>query len=155
MKTPTPSTPTSPADTLKLVALDQEDLAVVSAHLQDAVVKIADIAWLPREKRFALVCNRFDWEGAATGHRRRRRTGLHFERVLRVRQTRVRAGAEDAVLNLLAVTFEATDEPSGAVTLVFSGGGAIRLDVECLECQMSDLGPVWETAAAPTHETES
>jgi hypothetical protein len=155
MKTPKASTPTSPADTLKLVALDQEDLAVVSAHLQDAVVKIADFAWLPREKRFALVCNRFDWEGAAGGMRRRRRTGLHFDRVLRVRQSRVRTGADDAVLNLLAVTFDVADEPSGVVTLVFSGGAAIRLEVECLECQMRDLGPVWETTNAPAHDTDS
>ena len=146
---------TTPTDTLKLVALDEDDLAVVSAHLQDAVVKIADIAWLPREKRFALVCNRFDWAGAGQGLRRRRRTGLHFDRVLRVRQSRVRAGAEDAVLNLLAVTFTAGDAPSGEVTLVFSGGDAIRLEVECLECQLRDLGPIWETASAPAHDTDS
>lgn len=146
---------TPAADTLKLVALDAEDLAVVSAHLQDAVVKVADMAWIARDQRFALVCNRFDWEGAARGLKRRRRCGLHFDRVLRVRQTKVRADAGDAVLNLLAVTFEATDEPSGVVTLVFSGGAAIRLEVECLECQLRDLGPVWETASAPAHDTDS
>jgi len=146
---------TTPTDTLKLVALDEDDLSVVSAHLQDAVVKIADIAWLPRERRFALVCNRFDWEGATQGLRRRRRTGLHFDRVLRVRQSRVRTGAEDAVLNLLAITFTPADSPSGEVTLVFSGGAAISLQVECLECQLRDLGPVWETASAPDHATDS
>ncbi len=58
------------------------------------------------------------------------------------------------MLNLLAVTFEATDDPSGTVTLVFSGGAAIRLDVECLECQLRDLGPVWETSSAPAHNTD-
>lgn len=138
-------------DKLKLVSLDSEDLAVVSAHLQDAVVKVADMAWLAREQRFALVCNRFDWEGAIEGQRRRRRTGLHFGRVLKV-QHRLPDTTPDSVLNLLAVTFEEGEAPSGAVTLVFSGGGALRLEVECLECEMRDLGPIWETPSTPQHE---
>ena len=144
---------TQDIDQLKLVALDPDDLAVVSAHLQDAVLKVGDIAWLPREGRFALVANRFDWESAGQGHLRRRRTGLHFERVLRVRQTKVRSDAPDAILNLLAVTYEQMDAPSGRVTLYFSGGAAVQLDVECLEAQMSDLGPAWETQARPVHAT--
>src|SRR3954452_11077636 len=106
---------------LKLVAMDKDDLAVMSAHLQDAVLKVGDMAWLPRERRFALVANRFDWEAAGQGQNRRRRTGLHFDRVMRVRRTKVRADQPDAVLNLLAVTFEETDAPSGLVTLIFSG----------------------------------
>ena len=138
-------------DKLKLVALDSEDLAVVSAHLQDAVVKVADMAWLAREKRFALVCNRFDWESAEAGQRRRRRTGLQFGRVLKV-QHRLQEAGPDAVLNLLAVTFEEGEAPSGAVTLVFSGGGALRLEVERLECEMRDLGPMWETPSTPKHD---
>lgn len=141
-------------DKLKLVALDQEDLAVVSAHLQDAVIKFADIAWLAKEKRFALVCNRFDWEAAEGGQRRRRRTGLRFDRVSKV-QHRMPARDPDAVLNLLAVTFDEGEAPSGAVTLVFSGGGAIRLEVECLECEMRDLGPMWETPSTPRHDAGS
>ena len=140
---------------LKLVALDTDDLAVISAHLQDSVLKVADMAWLPRQNRFALVANRFDWESASQGRYLRRRTGLHFDRVLRVRRTKIRADAPDAVLNLLAVTFEQTDAPSGLVTLFFSGGGAVQLEVECLEAQMSDLGPAWETSVKPVHEAES
>lgn len=141
-------------DTLKLVALDTDDLAVVSAHLQDAVLKIGDMAWLPAEKRFAFVVNRFDWEGAASGANRRRRTGVHFDRVTRVQTAKLRKDEPDGVLNLLAVTFEATDAPSGFVTLVFSGGGAVRLEVECLECEMRDLGPMWEASSQPRHEAE-
>jgi hypothetical protein len=99
------------------------------------------------------VVNRFDWDAAEHGGNRRRRTGLHFERVTRVRRQRVRTEAPDAVLNLLAVTFEMTDAPSGLVTLVFSGGAAVQLEVECLECQLHDLGPVWETASRPVHAT--
>lgn len=138
-------------DTLKLVALDAEDLAVVSAHLQDAVIKVADMAWLAKDKRFALVCNRFDWEAADGGQRRRRRTGLRFDRVRSVRH-RLAGADPDAVLNLLAVTFDEDSAPSGAVTLVFSGGAAIRIEVECLECEMRDLGPMWETPSTPVHD---
>lgn len=138
-------------DKLKLLAFDADDLAVMSAHLQDAVVKVADMAFLPAEKRFALVVNRFDWEGAATGEKRRRRTGLHVDRVTRARRFKIPQGAGEEVLNLLAVTFEETDAPAGVVTIVFSGERAVALDVECLEAAMSDLGPMWSTEHVPDH----
>ncbi len=139
------------AEPLKLVALDADDLAIVSAHLQDAVLKAADIAYLPAEKRFALAVRRFDWEGAVHGKRRRRLSALHFDRVLGVRSARLDKNDAGKVLNLLAITFEQNDEPAGDVTLHFSEGAAIRLSVECVEAQMKDLGPVWEAVAAPGH----
>jgi hypothetical protein len=138
-------------DRLKLLAFDAEDLAVISAHLQDAVVKLADMTFLPREGRFALVANRFDWESAATGEKRRRRTGLHFDRVRGAKRLHIAGSDADTVLNLLAVTFEETDAPGGAVTLVFSDDRAVRLEVECLEAAMSDLGPMWSTEHRPEH----
>lgn len=137
------------AEPLKLIALDADDLSVISAHLQDAVLKRGDIVWLPGEKRFALALRRFDWEGAAQGQKRRRLSALHFERVTAARSTKVAAG--DAVLSLLAVTFAQSDDPAGQVTLHFSDGAAIRLDVECIEAQMKDLGPIWEAVATPAH----
>lgn len=137
-------------DLLRLVALDQEDLAVLSAHLQDAVVKVGDLAYLPHERRFALVARRFDWE-AAPDVPRRRLAGFHFERVLRARCRNIDRANPDAVLNLLAVTFEETNAPSGTATLLFSDGGAIQLDLECVEAQMKDLGPVWQAEARPVH----
>ncbi|MGX1788015.1 DUF2948 family protein [Bosea sp. NPDC055332] len=137
------------AEPLKLIALDADDLSVISAHLQDAVLKRGDIAYLPAEKRFALALRRFDWEGAAQGQKRRRLAALHFERVTAARSTRVAAG--EAVLSLLAVTFDESDGPAGQVTLHFSDGAAIRLDVECIEAQMKDLGPIWEAVATPAH----
>jgi hypothetical protein len=136
------------AEPLKLIALDADDLSVISAHLQDAVLKRGDIVWLPGEKRFALALRRFDWEGAAQGQKRRRLSALHFERVTAARSTKV---AGDAVLSLLAVTFTQSDDPAGQVTLHFSDGAAIRLDVECIEAQMKDLGPMWEAVATPAH----
>lgn len=138
---------------LKLIALDNEDIAVVSTHLQDAVVKVSDILWRPAEKRLVLALNRFDWEacGEVTPCYQRRRTALRFERVLSLRARDVNPAAKDAVLNLLAVEYAETDAPAGIVTLIFSGGAALRLDVECLECELADLGPTWTAAARPAH----
>lgn len=136
---------------LRLVALDSEDLSIVSTHLQDAIVRVGDLAFLSHEHRFALMARRFDWECRDDEIPRRRLTGLHFERVLRCRTRGIDRGNPDAVLNLLAVTFVETDPPSGTVTLLFSEGGAIQLDVECVETQMKDLGPVWEAEGRPTH----
>lgn len=138
-------------DLLKLVALDSDDLAVVSAHLQDAVVRVGDLAFLPGERRFALLARRFDWEAPAGEPPRRRLAGMHFERVLAVRLRGIDRARAEASLNLLAVTFEESDGPAGTATLVFSEG-AIQLDVECIEAQMKDLGPVWEAESRPGHE---
>lgn len=143
------------ADPLKLIALDGDDLAIISAHLQDAVLKIGDIVFRPAERRFALALRRFDWEGAASGARRRRLTALHFERVSSARSSGIDASAPDVVLNLLAITFVERDAPAGDLTLHFSDGAAIRLDVECIEGQMKDLGPVWEAVATPGHSDEA
>jgi hypothetical protein len=93
-------------DLLRLVALDQEDLAVLSAHLQDAIVRVGDLTFLPSEHRFALAARRFDWEAGASEPPRRRLTGLHFERVLAARTKDLPRENTDAVLNLLAITFE-------------------------------------------------
>src|SRR5436305_1349648 len=140
-------------DQLKLIALDQDDVAIVSTHLQDAVVKIADIVWLPGEKRLVLGLNRFDWEacGCEDPCYKRRRTALRFERVNAFRCRNVNPTAKDDVLNLLAVEYDETDAPAGIVTLIFSGGAALRLEVECLECELADLGPTWDARARPEH----
>jgi Protein of unknown function (DUF2948) len=140
-------------DLLKFVVLDEEDLEVVSTHLQDAVVKVADVHWRPAEKRLVLALNRFDWEGAQCQNPEfhRRRSALRFERVLSCKCKSVNPAGQDAVLNLLAVEFTETDAPAGVVTLTFSGGPALRLEVECLEAELADLGPEWTAAACPAH----
>ncbi len=141
-------------DKLKLVALDAEDLAVISAHLQDAVLRIGDMVWLAREQRFAAVANRFDWAKAlrdGTGPYERRRTGLRFERVLSVKVRNLSLNAKNRVLELLAIRFEETDAPAGYITLIFAGGGAIRLEVECIEAEMCDLGAAWRAKRMPDH----
>jgi hypothetical protein len=142
-------------DPLKLAALDAEDLSVFSALLQDAVFKVGDMAWRPAERRFAAVVNRFDWghgHDRRKGPWRRRQAGLSFDRVMSARLRNIRADASDAVLSLLAVEFEPGEAPGGTVTLHFSGGGAVGLEVECIEARLADLGPAWETANRPDHD---
>jgi hypothetical protein len=142
-------------DRLRLIALDADDLAIISALVQDAVLKTGDMRWLPREKRFALAMNRFAWEAPRQPGRRRehqrRRSALHFDRVLGVRSIGIDRGAEDAVLELLAVRFDERLSPSGEVLLDFAGGATIGLLVECLEAQLADLGPAWSTPYTPRH----
>ncbi|MFG1299869.1 DUF2948 family protein [Xanthobacter sp. V3C-3] len=139
-------------ENLKLIALDEEDLAIVSAHLQDAVVKTVDMGYLPRSQRFAMLLNRFDWDQqVCTKETVRRRTGLHFERVRDVKCRGMEEARRTGVLNLLAVTFLPGDAPSGFVLLTFSGGAEVRLEVECIEAGMSDLGPAWGCTHAPAH----
>ena len=144
-------------DLLKLVALDNDDIEVLSAHVQDSVVKVGDIMWRPAEKRLVVVVNRFDWEGAQGLNPTfcRRRAALRFERVNAFKHRNIACSEKDTVLNLLAVEFVPTDTPAGQVRLTFSGGGALRLDVECLECELADLGPEWATAACPAHVVEA
>ena len=140
-------------DPLKFVVLDEEDLEVASAHLQDAVLKVSDILWRPQEKRVVVALNRFDWESAqnAEPQYQRRRAALRFERVLSCKCRQVDPVRKDAVLNLLAVEFSETEAPSGVVMLTFSGGASVRLEVECLEAELADLGPSWTAASCPAH----
>ena len=144
----------SEPDCLKLLALDEEDLSVLSAYVQDAVMKVGDLTYLPKENRFALVLNRFIWE-KCQGERtqfERRRTALVFDRVKAVRTSRLRRDRPDAVLELLTITFEPDEAPGGSLTLVFAGGAAVQLDVECIETRLADLGAAWATAAKPEHD---
>jgi hypothetical protein len=142
-------------DCLKLLAMDDEDLAVLSAHVQDAVLKVADLVNLPKERRFAIGMNRFTWE-KADGQRRnfeRRRAALTFDRVLSVQTSHIRRDQPEAVLELLAIGFEPEGEaPAGHVMLYFAGGGAIRLAVECIEARLADLGTAWATRSKPSHD---
>ena len=142
---------------LKLFALDIDDLQVISAHVQDAVLKVADIAYLPKEHRLAAIVNRFDWLQAERegGSRKpkllRRRTAIRFDRVISARVKGIDLNRKRDVLSLLAIQFEETDPPGGYITISFSGGGAIRLQVECIEAELRDLGGVWQTGSKPAH----
>ena len=142
---------------LKLQALDGLDLAVLSALCQDAVVRVEDLAFDRRDRRFVLVCNRFDGMPVADKGRRgyeRRRTGLRFERVTRAQIAGFDVRAAGTVLALLAITFAPGDAPAGQITLQFAAGAAVRLDVDCIEAELKDLGAVWSTALKPDHTAD-
>ena len=147
---------------LKLIAFDADDLNVVSAHLQDAIIRVGDMALLPREKRFAALLSRFDWAAtlaadagrdAAGREMARHRSALRFERVLAARTAGIDLGNRSQVLVLLAISFasKGPDDPAGTVTLTFAGSAAVQLDVECLEAELKDLGPGWKARARPAH----
>lgn len=140
-------------DQLKLVALDNDDVEVISAHVQDSVLKVGDIHWMAADKRLVIALNRFDWE-LASGEEpeyRRRRSALRFDRVLGLKCKHMNPHDKDSVLNLLAVEFIPGDGVGGTILLTFSEGAALRLEIECLECELADLGPVWTTSKCPQH----
>jgi hypothetical protein len=127
---------------LKLIALDAEDLAVISAHVQDARVQTSDIIWRQGEKRLVVGMNRLDWEQTLVGETSPRRliAALRFDRVLSCKSRNIDLDAPEAVLELVGIEFHPGEVPGGSAVLMFSRGEALRLDVECLECELSDLG---------------
>jgi hypothetical protein len=140
---------------LKLIALDDQDLSIVSAHVQDAVLKVSDLEFLPAAKRFLLTMNRFVWEaksGLFRQHNERRQAVLHFDRVLGAKTSGIDRDRPAEVLSLLAVSFIEISKPAGIVELIFSGGGAIMLDVECIEARLADIGGAWEATSRPIHK---
>lgn len=149
---------TSPSP-LKLLALDPEDLTILAAHLQDAVGVIGDLAYLPRERRFVALVNRYDWAKAIAGEAdkkgERRRAALRIERVQKAQVHGVDLKHKGEVISVLTMQFEPEGDPreapGGLLTLMLAGGGAIRLEVECIEMVLEDLGPVWAARAAPDH----
>jgi hypothetical protein len=137
---------------LKLIALDTEDLEVISAHLQDAVIRVADMGFARRDKRFALLMNRFDWAAdKPRGKGVRKRAALHFSGVTHVAFSGFDPTAPEGVVELLAITFAPSSAPSGIVELRFAGGGTVRLTVDYLEARLADLGAAWAASAKPSH----
>jgi len=140
---------TKPPAKLNLGFADAEDLNVVAAILQDAVVKAADLAYLGGMKRFVLVANRFCWESGETPPLRRR-AGVHFDTVRSVKLRGVDRNAVEQVLELL--TIETQDYENGVlIDLVFAGEAQIRLDAEVVDGGLKDLTEAWPTVRAPRH----
>ena len=139
------------AHALKLIALDREGLGVISAHVQNTCVKRADMAFMPRQRRFVIAGMRYDWVGAKSGPEERVSSVLRFDRVVKVSHLGLKDLDEDAVLNLLAVTFEKTDPPAGVIFLAFADGALVRLGVECVEVELRDMGLRIPAEACPGH----
>jgi hypothetical protein len=127
----------------KLIALDEDDLAVISAHVQDATVVAGDIIWRQNEKRLVVGMRRRDWDEALAGDNSSRRliSALRFDRVLSCKSRDIDIAAPELALSLIGIEFHPAEVPGGNALLLFSDGGVLRLDVECLECELADLGP--------------
>ena len=132
----------SAPEQLKLIALDADDLAVISAHVQDARVQTSDIIWRQDEKRLVIGMNRLDWEQTLAGETSPRRlvAALRFDRVLACKSRNIDLGSPERALDLVGIEFHPGEPPGGSAILLFDHGGALRLDVECLECELTDLG---------------
>jgi hypothetical protein len=126
----------------RLVALDEDDLAVISAHVQDALVVGSDIIWRQSEKRLVVGMRRPDCEQRLTGECEPRTliSALRFDRVLSCKSRGIDMNAADLALTLVGIEFHPANEPGGNALLLFANGGVLRLDVECLECELADLG---------------
>lgn len=143
-----------PEAPLRIRAEDKEDLAVIAAAIQDAAFLVGDISFDAKARRFTAALNRFRWETARKrGPYERTRAVLAVDSVLGVKSRNVRQDAADAAAVILDVRFDAADEPpAGAIVLTLGGGGDIRLDVECIDATLTDLGAPWPTPRRPDHE---
>ena len=147
---------------LKLAAQDKDDLTVIASVLQDAVVLVGDMAYEPKRRRFALVASRFMWEAEeparpsdASGQDWRVRCGVHFDGVLQVRTLKVPAKRKTWPLDLLTVECAEGEDGAATVDLIFAQGAQVRLDVECIDCHLQDLGEPYLAVARPKHEAST
>jgi len=139
---------------LRLLAEDAADLDVVAAAAQDALVRMGDISFDKKARRFSALLNRFRWEEAKErGPYERVRAALSFDSVLSVKTRHLRQDAPDALASILSVAFVPSDEPPGGIVrIVLAGGGEIALDVECLDALLADVSQAWPTPRRPDHE---
>jgi hypothetical protein len=140
---------------LKLIAKTDEDLRVISAHLQDSIVKISDIANLKKNKIFLMQLNRFMWEDVEKGvfrKNKRIRTVLKFENVLTASSKNVSQKKNDRFLDFLAIESSKMPDKNYQMNLIFSGDIIIKLITEAIEVTLDDQGSSWESKSKPSHE---
>ena len=133
---------------LRLLAESPEDLEVISAAMQDAVAKVGDIRFEPKAGRLTIAFNRFRWEA---GEKARVRSALQLGGVLKVQARKIRRSPKDAVIEVLAMTYEPGDPPGGVVTISCAGGGDLRAFVECVDAVLADVSEPWPTPRSPAH----
>jgi hypothetical protein len=143
-------TAVAPVEPLRLLAEDAEDLHIISAALQDAILRPVDIVWEPGSRRVTLKLSRFCWECGGT----RVMAAMQFGDVIAVKSRRLPRLPESA-LELLAMEFAPDEAPGGRVILMFAGGGDLRIDVECLDAVLTDLSERWPARLAPSHLSEA
>lgn len=134
---------------LRLLAEDALDLQIISAALQDAIMRPLDIRWERPARRLTVVLSRFCWECGG----KRVAAALQFGDVQAVKSRRL-SRAPDAALELLAMDFMPTEAPGGRVVMMFAGGGDLRVDVECLDAVLTDLSEAWPARLSPQHPAD-
>lgn len=142
--------PERTAAPLRLLAEDADDLAVISAALQDAAGRVGDIAYDPAARTLTLALNRYRWEAGARS-RERVRSAVQFGGVLAVRSRGLQPGERDAVVSVLSATFEPAEAPGGALVLRFAGGADLHAEVEVLDAALADVGATYPARGAPRH----
>ena len=133
---------------LRLLAQGAEDLAIISAAMQDAVAKVGDITYEAKARVLTIAFNRYCWEA---GGSERVRSAPQLGGVMKLQARKIRRGARDAVIEILMVTFDEGDAPGGMVTISFSGGGERRAECECVDAVLADISEPWPTPRAPAH----
>ena len=141
---------------LKLIARTEEDLRVVSAHLQDSIASIANIASLKKNKIFLMQLSRFMWEDVEKGvfrKNKRIRTILKFENVLQVVSKNINQQIKDKFLDFLAIETNITPDNNYEMKIIFAGDSIIRIISEVIEVTLDDQGEAWDTKNKPKHKT--
>jgi hypothetical protein len=144
------------AKNLKLIARTEDDLRVVSAHLQDSIASISDIANLKKNKIFLMQLNRFMWEDVEKGvfrKNKRIRTILKFENVLEVHSKNINQLKKDKFLDFLAIESIPMPDNNYEMNITFAGGSTIKIISEVIEVTLDDQGEAWETKNKPKHQT--
>lgn len=141
--------PVSPLIPLRLLAEDGDDLQIISAALQDAIVRPLDIRWVKPTRTLTLSLSRFCWECGGT----RVLAAMQFGDVIAVKSRRL-PRLPETPLELLAMDFLPGEAPGGKIIMMFAGGGDLRIDVECLDAVLTDLSDRWPANMAPQHEAE-
>ncbi len=140
---------------LKLIAKTEEDLRVISAHLQDGIVNIADIANLEKNKIFLVQISRFMWEDVEKGvfrKNKRIRTILKFENVLKVYSKNVNQLKKDSFLDFLTIETHQMPDNNYEMKIVFAGNSIIKIISEVIEVTLDDQGDAWDTKNMPRHK---
>ena len=143
------------AKNLKLIARTNEDLRVISAHLQDAILNVTNIANLKKNKIFLMQLNRFMWEDVEKGvfrKNKRIRTILKFENIIEVNSKNIRQNDKDKFLDFLAIESNQMPDKNYELKLIFSGDSIIRIVAEVIEVTLDDQGEPWDTKNKPKHE---
>ena len=144
------------AKNLKLIAKTEEDLKVVSAHLQDAIANLSEVANLGKNKIFLMQLNRFMWEDVEKGvfrKNKRIRTVLKFENVIKVHSKNINQSKKDKFLDFLTIETNQMPDNNYEMNIVFAGDSIIKVTSEVIDVTLDDQGEAWDTKNMPKHRS--